>query len=103
MSAPLTRVIHGAQVWLRARPRASASAAASLAPLRERYLCWADLMARVFELDVLECPRCSGRCEVIAVITEPQVIRPFLTCLGLSTRAPPIAPARPAPQPELEF
>ena len=33
-----------------------------LAPPRERHLCWADLMARVFELDVLECPRCSGRC-----------------------------------------
>ena len=77
--------------------------AQDLAPLRERHLCWADLMARVFELDVLECPRCSGRCEVIAVITEPQVIRPFLACLGLSTRAPPITPARPAPQPDLEF
>ncbi len=42
-----------------------------LAPLRERVLCWADLIRRVFELDVLECPRCSGRCAVIAVITDP--------------------------------
>jgi hypothetical protein len=74
-----------------------------LAPLRERVLCWADLIRRVFELDVLECPRCSGRCAVIAVITDPQVIRPFLACLGLSTRAPPITPARPAPQPDLPF
>ncbi len=61
------------------------------------------MMRRVFELDVLECPRCSGRCAVIVVITDPQVIRPVLACLGLSARAPPIAPARPAPQPELEF
>jgi hypothetical protein len=74
-----------------------------LAPLRERYLCWADLLHRVFAFDVLECPRCSGKCAVIAVITDPQVIRPFLACLDLPTRAPPIAPARPAPQPDLPF
>jgi hypothetical protein len=60
-------------------------------------------MRRVFEIDVLECPRCSRKCEVLAVITAPRVIRAFLACLGLATRAPPIAPARPAPQRALAY
>ncbi len=29
---------------------------------------WAELMQRVFGVDVLECPRCKGRCRVIALI-----------------------------------
>jgi hypothetical protein len=74
-----------------------------LVPLRGRYCSWSDLMVRVFELDVLECPRCQGRCEVLAVITEQKVIQAFLACLGLATRAPPVSPARPAPEPEFAF
>jgi len=61
---------------------------------RERRLSWADLMKRVFAVDVLECPRCGGRRKLIAVITEPAVIVAILESLGLPTRAPPPAPAR---------
>jgi len=62
--------------------------------LRERRLSWAELMRRVFALDVLECPGCGGRRSLIAVITQPAVIVAFLACLGLPTRAPPLAPVR---------
>jgi hypothetical protein len=51
-------------------------------------------MKRVFEVDVLECPRCGGRRKLIAVITEPLVIVAILESLGLPARAPPQAPAR---------
>jgi hypothetical protein len=61
------------------------------------------LLARVFESEVLVCPQCSGAAEVIAAITQPSVIQAILKSLGLSPRAPPIAPARPTPQADLDF
>ena len=62
--------------------------------LRERRLSWAELMRRVYEVDVLECPRCHGRRKLIAVVTDPAVIARFLGSLGLPTRAPPRGPVR---------
>jgi hypothetical protein len=56
---------------------------------------WAQLMMRVFELDVLACPRCGGRMRVLCAINSPTAIQKILACLGLPTRAPPIAPALP--------
>jgi len=55
---------------------------------------WAQLMMRVFELDVLFCPRCGGRMRVMCPINPPLAIEKILGCLGLPTRAPPIAPAK---------
>jgi acyl-CoA synthetase (AMP-forming)/AMP-acid ligase II len=69
--------------------------------LRERRLSWAELMKRVFAQDVLECPRCKGRMKLIATITNPIVIIAILGCVGLGARPPPLAPARPSPEPEL--
>jgi hypothetical protein len=54
---------------------------------------WAELMKRVFSLDVLECPRCSGHVRIIAAIQAPEAIRKILDCLGLPSRPPPISPA----------
>jgi hypothetical protein len=54
---------------------------------------WATLMERVFEVDVLVCTRCGGRMRILAAIDSPDAIHKILTCLGLPTRAPPIAPA----------
>jgi hypothetical protein len=53
---------------------------------------WAELLKRVFELDVLACPRCGGRMRILAAINPPDAIEKILACLGLPTRAPPIAP-----------
>jgi len=41
--------------------------------------------------------------KIVAALTAPTSIRSYLEGVGLSARPPPIAPARPAPQPELEF
>jgi len=56
---------------------------------------WARLMARVFEFDVLACPRCGAKMRVLVAIDAPGSIRKILACLGLPTRAPPVAPALP--------
>ena len=55
---------------------------------RQRRLSWAKLMARVFELDVLQCPRCQSRMQVIAFITRPDAIRAILQSIGLATAPP---------------
>jgi len=65
-----------------------------------RHVAWATLLQRVFELDVLACPRCGGRLRVVATIEEPAVVHKILTHVGLSTE--PVTPrAPPAPPPSL--
>jgi hypothetical protein len=59
----------------------------------ERYHTWAELMKRVFRVDVLECEHCGGRRKIIAVIRSPAATERILECLGLPSRAPPLAPA----------
>jgi hypothetical protein len=54
---------------------------------------WAQLMTRVFALDVLACPRCGARMRILCAINPPDAIRKILACLGFSTRASPVAPA----------
>jgi hypothetical protein len=62
---------------------------------RLRRLAWADLLRRVFALDVLRCPGCGGRMRILAAIHPPEATRAILACLALPVRAPPIAPACP--------
>jgi hypothetical protein len=50
---------------------------------QSRYWTWAALMRRAFELDVLRCPRCAGRMELIATIDDSAVIHRILVHLGL--------------------
>lgn len=40
-------------------------------PRRGTYGPWADLLARTFGIDVLDCPRCHGRMKLVAMLTEP--------------------------------
>jgi hypothetical protein len=47
------------------------------------YIPWADLLKRSFDFDVLKCPQCSGRMEIIAVITRPEAIGRILSHLSL--------------------
>ena len=42
-----------------------------------------DVNSRAFDLDVLRCPRCAGRMELIATIDDPAVIHRILADLGL--------------------
>ena len=63
--------------------------------LRPRRLAWADLLRRVFAVDVLECPRCGGRMRLLATIHPPEATEAILECLKLPSRAPPTVAARP--------
>ncbi len=62
---------------------------------RSRRLAWADLMQRVFAVDVLECPRCHGRMRLVAAIHPPEATAAIFAYLGLPARAPPTDAARP--------
>jgi hypothetical protein len=73
---------------------ASARASARPDAARARRLAWAELMKRVFAIDVLECPRCRGPMRILAAIHPPETTSSILACLGLPVRAPPLAPAR---------
>ncbi|MDH3772250.1 MAG: transposase [Nitrospirota bacterium] len=55
---------------------------------------WAQLLKRVFAIDLTACPQCGGPLTILAAIEDPAVIIKILTHLGLPTRAPPKAPAR---------
>jgi hypothetical protein len=55
---------------------------------------WAQLLKRVFAIDLTACPQCGGPLTLLAAIEDPAVIVKILAHLGLPTRAPPKAPAR---------
>ena len=58
-------------------------------PARERRLAWADLLKRVWQADVLSCPKCGGRMRLIAVVQDPGVVEKILRHLRLWSRGPP--------------
>ncbi len=57
-------------------------------------LSWAQLLKRVFAIDLTTCPQCGGPLTLLAAIDDPAVIIKILSHLGVPTRAPPRAPAR---------
>ncbi|MBM4443584.1 MAG: transposase [Candidatus Rokubacteria bacterium] len=64
---------------------------------RSGWVKWADLLRRVFEIDVLQCALCGGRLRFVAAIEDPEAIRRILGHLGLPTSITPPLPARPPP------
>ncbi len=50
-------------------------------------------MKRVFELDVLKCTNCDGRLRILAAVHPPVNTRKILECMGLPSRAAPVARA----------
>ena len=50
---------------------------------------WATLLKRTFGIDVLRCPNCSSRMELIATIEDQAIAKKILEHLGLPTRGPP--------------
>jgi hypothetical protein len=50
-----------------------------------------------------ERPRCRGRMTIVAAIHSPNAIQQILNCLGLPSRAPPIAPAARTSSDQLEW
>jgi C4-type Zn-finger protein len=53
----------------------------------------AQLLKRVFEIDMEHCPNCGGELKINAAILEAPVIEKILTHLGPQARASPRAPA----------
>ena len=62
---------------------------------RPRNYSWAELMKRVWSLDVLQCDRCGGRMRIVCANHPSAAVKSILECLGLPSRPPPIAPATP--------
>ena len=77
-----------------AQEAAPAECEANCAHHRPVRLSWAELLKRVFDLDLEHCPNCGGELKIIAAILEQPVIEKILTHLGLQARAPPRAPVR---------
>ena len=59
-----------------------------------RYLLWHELLRRVFEIDVLACPKCGGRLRLLCTVHDGFSARRYLQ--GVSAQSPP-AEARPPP------
>jgi hypothetical protein len=76
----------------------AASAAVPDKPPAVRRIGWAELLARVFLIDMKHCPKCGGDLKAIAAILEIGAIRKILTHLSLPAEPPDIAPARLSPQ-----
>jgi hypothetical protein len=70
------------------------SAQGGAGPPRRRVLPWAELLRRVFALDVLVCGKCGGPMTVLAFLTDPAVVEKILTHLGLPASPPTLSPAR---------
>ncbi len=65
---------------------------------------WAQLLARVFDVDGLKCPSCEdGRLRIVAFITSPDTVRTILEGMHLPTAIPRAVSARPPPQEEIDF
>jgi hypothetical protein len=66
---------------------------------RPRYA-WAELLRRVFFIDVLVCTQCGGPRSLLAAIHDPESIRRVISTMGLPTEIPVLAPAWAPPEPE---
>ena len=58
---------------------------------------WAALMRRVFEIEVLACPRGGGRLRVLATVQDPRAVQALLASRARSGAPAPPGPAPPAP------
>ena len=56
---------------------------------REIRSTWAKLIAQVYEVNPLVCPRCSAPMRILALISEPEEVRKILRHLVKIGRPPP--------------
>jgi hypothetical protein len=78
-----------------AEPDAACEHGKTQAPPRRKRYDWAALLARVFAVDVLQCPRChTGRMQKIAVVVRADAVRAILESVGFAADSPKLAPAR---------
>jgi len=70
---------------------------------RSKRISWAELLKRVFNIDVSTCSTCQGKVKVVAAILEIRVIEKILNHLKLPTKPPFIHPARAPPDSDSYF
>lgn len=84
------RAAEGWYGWEECAPPVEAEAGEEvMVTARTRRKAWARLLAKVYEIDVLQCPQCGGEMSVIAIIREPTAIRDIIACLKTKGRGPP--------------
>jgi hypothetical protein len=66
-----------------------------LARGRKRYIPWAELLKKIFAIDVMKCSKCGAKLAIDGVVEDYKSIRLILECMGKSADPPTIAPARP--------
>ena len=54
---------------------------------------WANLLKRVFDIDITICPKCRGKVRIISAIEDPAVISKILNRLGLPSTPQRLHPA----------
>ncbi|MCB9879406.1 MAG: transposase [Planctomycetes bacterium] len=78
-------------------PHAPNGGRSGCATMRRRRYPWAELLRRVFAIDVLVCPHCGGVRRLLAAITAPDAIEKVLRAIGLPCEVAQVAPARAPP------
>lgn len=69
---------------------------------KESRMKWADMLRKVFKIDVMECPKCGGRLEQIATINDYKVARKILEAMGRDSLPPEIKIFRSRGPPEIK-
>jgi hypothetical protein len=91
----------GARIWCWHRwamcSQARAEPAEPVPPKRPAHYLWAVLIARIYEVFPLLCPKCGGQMRLIAFITEGTQIKKILEHIGVESDPPHISPARGPP------
>jgi len=62
-----------------------------------RYYTWAELLRRVFRVEIFTCSNCGGARRLLAAIQDPSSIERVLRAMGLPFDAPELAVARAPP------
>ncbi len=68
-------------------------------PAVERHKCsssWARLLAKVFEVDPLECPVCHSRMKIVAIVTGAEEVDRIVRYLTSHGHSPPDSPSQQA-------
>ena len=86
--------------WLSWTPSPPQEAPPLVCVRKSRWLDWANLLKRVFAIEVLACV-CGGRRRMLAVIHDRKVARRILEHLGLPAEPLPLGRVPPKPQSEL--
>jgi len=66
---------------------------------------WARLIQKIYEIDPLCCPKCSGKMKILSFIEDPEVIKKILKHLGMWTikARPPLRTSAPSSDVSIDY